>query len=52
VPAGIPQELSEVTTAAFAYEPADRPTALEIAVAVEPLLRRARRLVLNWVTRR
>jgi eukaryotic-like serine/threonine-protein kinase len=46
-PASIPQELSEVTAAALAHEPSDRPTALEIAETVEPLLLRPRRLVLN-----
>jgi serine/threonine protein kinase len=47
LPREIPQELSEVTVAALAYEAADRPTAREVAEMVEPLLRRPRRLVLN-----
>lgn len=47
LPVWIPTELSEVIEAALAYAAADRPTARGVAEAVEPLLRRPRRLVLN-----
>ncbi|HYH44126.1 MAG TPA: serine/threonine-protein kinase, partial [Thermoanaerobaculia bacterium] len=47
MPSRVPSELAGAVDAALAYEPEDRPTAREMAEAVEPLLRRPRRLVLN-----
>jgi serine/threonine protein kinase len=47
LPAHISAELAQVTWAALAGDPADRPTAKDAAEFVEPLLRRPRRLVLN-----
>jgi serine/threonine protein kinase len=47
LPAHVAAELAQVTWAALSVDPANRPTAKEAAEAVEPLLRRPRRLVLN-----
>jgi serine/threonine protein kinase len=47
MPSRVPSELAGAVDAALAFEPEDRPTAREMAEAVEPLLRRPRRLVLN-----
>jgi serine/threonine protein kinase len=47
LPAWVPEELTDVVQAALAYDPADRPSAAELGDAVEPLLRRPRRLLLN-----
>lgn len=47
LPERVPDELARAALAAMAFEPADRPTAREIAELVEPLLLRRRRLVLN-----
>jgi len=47
MPTRVPAELAGAVDAALAVEPEDRPTAREMAEAVEPLLRRPRRLVLN-----
>jgi hypothetical protein len=47
MPSRVPSELAEAVDAALALEPQNRPTARELAEAVEPLLRRPRRLVLN-----
>jgi serine/threonine-protein kinase len=47
LPRHIPNELDRVTWRALATDPSDRPTAREVGEAVEPLLRRPRRLVLN-----
>jgi hypothetical protein len=47
LPERVPRELREVVEAALASEPAERPSAAEVADAVGPLLRRPRRLVLN-----
>lgn len=47
LPRHVADELRNVVEAALAFEPADRPSAAEVADAVEPLLRRPRRLVLN-----
>ena len=47
MPSRVPSELAGAVDAALAFEPEDRPTAREVAEAVEPLLRRPRRLVLN-----
>jgi serine/threonine-protein kinase len=47
LPRHIPQELSRVTSWALESDPSDRPTAKEVAEAVEPLLGRPRRMVLN-----
>jgi eukaryotic-like serine/threonine-protein kinase len=47
LPSDVPGELAEAIHAALAFDPAERPTAREIAETVEPLLRRPRRLVLN-----
>jgi eukaryotic-like serine/threonine-protein kinase len=49
MPSRMPSELVGVVDAALAFEPEDRPTAREVADAVEPLLRRPRRLVLNML---
>jgi serine/threonine protein kinase len=47
LPSHVPHELADAIEAALAYEPGDRPDARDVADAVEPLLRRPRRLVLN-----
>lgn len=47
LPRHIPDVLSGVTGEALAPDLADRPTAREVGEAIEPLLRRPRRLVLN-----
>jgi hypothetical protein len=47
MPSRVPSELAGAVDAALAFEPEDRPTSREMAEAVEPLLRRPRRLVLN-----
>jgi serine/threonine-protein kinase len=47
LPRWVPGQLAEAIEAAVAYEPADRPSAAELGDAVEPLLRRPRRLLLN-----
>jgi serine/threonine protein kinase len=47
MPRRVPAELVEAVEGALAVEPGDRPTARELAMTVEPLLRRPRRLVLN-----
>jgi serine/threonine-protein kinase len=47
MPSRVPPELAGAVDAALEVEPRDRPTAREMAEAVEPLLRRPRRLVLN-----
>ncbi len=47
LPERVPSELAQAALAALAFEPADRPTAREVAEIVEPLLLRRRRLVLN-----
>lgn len=47
LPIHVAGELRDVVEAAMASEPGDRPSAAEVADAVEPLLRRPRRLVLN-----
>jgi serine/threonine protein kinase len=47
LPRHVPSELAGAVEAALAFEAGDRPTARELAEAVEPLLRRPRRLVLN-----
>jgi serine/threonine protein kinase len=47
LPIHVAAELQDVVKAAMAFEPSDRPSAAQVADAVEPLLRRPRRLVLN-----
>lgn len=47
VPATVPTELARAIDGSLAPDPADRPSAREVAEAAEPLLRRPRRLVLN-----
>lgn len=47
LPQHIPEELSRTTLEALAPDPASRPTAKEVADAIEPLLRRPRRIALN-----
>lgn len=47
LPTTVPDELRVPVEAALALDPQDRPTAREMAEAVEPLLRRPRRLRLN-----
>jgi serine/threonine-protein kinase len=47
MPERVPAELARTAFAALAFDPADRPTAREVAESVEPLLLRRRRLVLN-----
>jgi serine/threonine protein kinase len=47
LPPHVPAELAGAIEAALAFEPDDRPSARDVADAVEPLLRRPRRLVLN-----
>ena len=47
LPRHIPNELGLVTWRALAPDPSDRPTAREVGEAVEPLLQRPRRLILN-----
>jgi eukaryotic-like serine/threonine-protein kinase len=47
LPVHVADELKSAVEASLAFEPADRPSAAEVADAVEPLLRRPRRLVLN-----
>jgi serine/threonine protein kinase len=47
LPPRVPAGLRAPVEAALALDPADRPTAREMAEAVEPLLRRPRRLALN-----
>jgi len=47
MPSRVPSELAGAVDAALAFEPEDRPTARQMAEAVEPLMRRPRRLVLN-----
>jgi serine/threonine protein kinase len=47
LPTTVPRELRVPVEAALAPDPQDRPTAREMAEAVEPLLRRPRRLRLN-----
>ncbi len=49
LPVPVADELKTAVEAALAFEPADRPSAAEVADVVEPLLRRPRRLVLNWL---
>jgi serine/threonine protein kinase len=47
MPRRVPSELVEAVEGALAVESGDRPTARELAMTVEPLLRQPRRLVLN-----
>jgi serine/threonine protein kinase len=47
LPRHIPDELSRVTSWALEPDPSDRPTAKDVAEAVEPVLGRPRRMVLN-----
>lgn len=47
LPPRVPDELRRVVEAATAFDPADRPSAGEVADGMGPLLRRPRRLVLN-----
>jgi serine/threonine protein kinase len=47
LPIHVATELRDVVGAAMALEPSDRPSPAEVADAVQPLLRRPRRLVLN-----
>jgi serine/threonine protein kinase len=47
LPTNVPPELREPVEAALAPDPSDRPTAREMAEAIEPILRRPRRLALN-----
>lgn len=47
LPIHVADELRNAVEAAMAVDPVERPTAAEVADAVEPLLRRPRRLVLN-----
>jgi serine/threonine-protein kinase len=47
LPERVPAELAQAAVGALAFEPADRPTAREMAEIVEPLLLKRRRLVLN-----
>jgi eukaryotic-like serine/threonine-protein kinase len=47
LPAHVEVELRRAVDAALAVDPAERPSAAELAEIVEPLLRRPRRLVLN-----
>jgi serine/threonine protein kinase len=49
LPVPVADELRTAVDASLAFEPADRPSAAEVADMVEPLLRRPRRLVLNWL---
>jgi eukaryotic-like serine/threonine-protein kinase len=47
LPHRVPDRLTRVVEAAMAFDPADRPSAAEVADEVGPLLQRPRRLVLN-----
>jgi serine/threonine protein kinase len=47
LPIHVADELKTAVDAALVREPADRPSAAEVADVVEPLLRRPRRLALN-----
>ena len=47
LPTHVAGEMKDAVEAALAFEPADRPSAVELADAVEPLLRRRRRFALN-----